>query len=265
MPRIFLSYRRADSQNMTDRIYDHLIREFGFKNVFKDVDSIPLGADFRQVINEFVAITDVFLIVIGSKWVNATDQTGKRRLDNPDDLVRFEIESALEKSTIIIPIIIDGALIPSASELPYSIRGIVSRQALSVRPDPDFRFDIARLIHRIQMLDGIKSPIDEHKQNAAFTELLKYRGEIVLDYIRNQRESALLDAKRDLNSNKHCKEIQRHYDKAIKNFQTLHAQYLQAIDANKSQLAHEILGELYRLLYGCQYIRHEEPPRLSSP
>ena len=90
MVTLFISYRRADSAQVTGRIYDKLVGVYGSNNVFKDVDSIPLGTDFRRVIEECLGRCDVLLAVVGASWLNATDQSGLRRIDNAHDYVRIE-------------------------------------------------------------------------------------------------------------------------------------------------------------------------------
>ena len=95
MPKLFISYRREDSNNIAGRIYDRLVEEFGKKNVFKDVDSIPLGSDFRQILREAVGECDVVLSVMGKHWIDATDLAGKKRLEEKTDFVRVELEAAL--------------------------------------------------------------------------------------------------------------------------------------------------------------------------
>src|SRR5512135_59939 len=127
---IFLSYRRDDSHYITDRIYDWLtprgrgwitdriydwlIRAGGRHNVFKDVDSIPLGRDFHQVIRDAVGRCDVLLAVIGPGWLTAAKAPGMRRLDDPLDFVRMEIEAALERDIPIVPLLVNNAPMPTA-------------------------------------------------------------------------------------------------------------------------------------------------------
>lgn len=264
MSRIFLSYRRSDSQNVADRIYDYLVQEFGSEDVFKDVDSIPLGADFRRVIEESVIRTEVLVAVIGPNWVDATDRMGNRRLDNPDDFVRIEIETALAHPITVVPITVESTAMPSASDLPENMRAITSRQGLVVRADPDFRNDVARLIRSIHTLRGsVPSSEGDSGQNGEFVEVLKHRSEMVLAYILEQRDAALYCFKHEPEESRW--EIERWYDNATESFKTLHSQYLEAINANKSQVAHEIIGELYRLVYSCQHTRVTPPPEPPPP
>ena len=163
--RVFLSYRRADSANVSDRIYATLVEQFGREAVFKDVDSIPLGADFRAVIGNAVGSCDVFLAVIGRDWVDAKNEIGELRLENPDDFVRLEIEAAISREIPIIPLLVRGAEIPSENELPSSLESIRFRNAAKVRPDPDFSTDIHRLASAIANILGVELSQTQVKRN----------------------------------------------------------------------------------------------------
>ena len=149
MSRVFLSYRREDSSDVTGRIYDRLVGHFGTDNVFKDVDSIPLGVDFRTHISGAVERCDVVLTVIGPRWLSAEDPAGARRLDDPSDFVRLEVGAALERGIPVIPVMVGGATMPRPEELPEAIRNVAFRNGMSVRPDPDFHRDMDRLIAAI--------------------------------------------------------------------------------------------------------------------
>ena len=143
---VFLSYRRDDSHDITDRIYDWLIRARGRRNIFKDVDAIPLGRNFHQVIRDAVGRCDILLAVIGPGWLTAAKVPGMRRIDDPDDFVRMEIETALERDIPIVPLLVNNATMPTAEDLPPSLRPLAYRNGMPVRPDPDFRRDMERLI-----------------------------------------------------------------------------------------------------------------------
>ena len=147
--RIFISYRRSDSAHVAGRIYDRLVSEFGKENVFKDVDSIPLGVDFRDVLDKNLSSCTVFLTIIGVQWLNTKTSDGKRRIDDSDDFVRIEIESALQRKIPVIPVLVQGATIPANIELPIAIRSLAFRNAIPVRDDPDFHVDMDRLIRSI--------------------------------------------------------------------------------------------------------------------
>jgi CheY-like chemotaxis protein/HPt (histidine-containing phosphotransfer) domain-containing protein len=148
--KVFLSYRRADSQHIADRIYDRLLQSFGRDAIFKDVDSIPLGSDFRKAITQAVGSCNVLLAVIGKQWLTASDETGQRRLHNGNDVVRMEIETALRRGIPVVPIFIDGASIPLASDLPKELADLPFQNGTPVRADPDFHNDVDRLIANIK-------------------------------------------------------------------------------------------------------------------
>lgn len=145
MSKILISYRREDSADVTGRIYDRLIKVFP-QSVFRDVDSIPLGVDFRAYLDEQVAKCNMFLAVIGLDWLRGKGRKGKSRLEDPGDFVRIEIESALKRQIPVIPVLVGGAKIPPAERLPSSIEDLSYRNGLVVRPDPDFHKDMDRLI-----------------------------------------------------------------------------------------------------------------------
>lgn len=143
--RIFLSYRRSDSADATGRIYDRLVGTFGRDAIFKDVDSVAPGVDFRRRIQDAIHKSSVMLVVIGPSWLTVTDELGARRIDAGSDNVRFEIEMALDQEVLLIPVLVGGASMPSESELPDPLRELAYRNAMTVRADPDFSSDIERL------------------------------------------------------------------------------------------------------------------------
>jgi hypothetical protein len=145
MRNIFISYRRADSSDITGRIYDWLKSNYGEEHLFKDVDSIGLGADFREAIEAAVTRCDVMLAVIGKEWLLASDDTGNSRIDDPDDYVRLEIAAALERNIPVIPVLVRGAAIPHSDELPTNLQQLAFRNAIEVRSDPDFHNDMERI------------------------------------------------------------------------------------------------------------------------
>ena len=143
--RIFISYRREETAYPAGWLFDRLAEHFAAGQVFKDVDSIELGDDFVEVITTAVGSCDVLLALIGDEWLTITDEYGRRRLDNPDDFVRLEIEAALARKVRVIPILVDGARMPKADELPPSLTMLVRRQALELSPNR-FDADTTRLL-----------------------------------------------------------------------------------------------------------------------
>ena len=146
MPKLFISYRRDDSSYVAGRIYDRLVITFGKKSVFLDVDTIPPGSDFRQMMCKAVGRSDVVLCLMGKRWIGATDQAGERKLDKESDPVRVEIEAALQGKTYIIPVFVDGASAPAPEALPESLRDLSFRNGIAVRSDHDFHGDMDRLV-----------------------------------------------------------------------------------------------------------------------
>ncbi len=149
MRSVFLSYRRSDTLMVTGRLYDQLSRKLGGERVFRDVDSIPLGVDFRRVLDEEVARCDVFIAMVGSKWLGVTNEEGQRRLDDPDDFVRIEIESALARKVPILVALVDGTPLPTAEQLPESLKELAGCKGSPLRTDPLFHDDFATLLTAI--------------------------------------------------------------------------------------------------------------------
>lgn len=142
---VFICYRRSDSADVTGRIDDRLVQRFGRERVYKDVDAVPLGIDFRQRLAELVGRCDALIAVIGPQWLSATDEHG-RRLDNPRDDVRVELAAALERDIPVVPVLVGGAMMPPEATLPAEISALACRNGIPVRPDPDFHKDLDRLI-----------------------------------------------------------------------------------------------------------------------
>jgi hypothetical protein len=143
---LFISYRRQDSGETVGRIHDYLQQAFEEKNLFQDVDRQTAGDDYRAVIGTALERADVVLAVIGPRWLTVTDRQGARRLDHPDDMVRIELETAFDRSLRVIPVLIEGAVMPAAADVPVSLQRLCYRTAVPVRPDPDFRTDMQRLV-----------------------------------------------------------------------------------------------------------------------
>lgn len=147
---IFISYRRNDSADVTGRIYDKLLLEFDKKQLFKDVDSIPLGVDFLDHLNQKVGECNVLIAIIGPYWIETNIPKGQKRIDDEKDFVRIELESALQRKIPVIPVLVRGAKMPSSENLPDSLKGLAFRNGIPVRPDPDFHRDMERLIQGIK-------------------------------------------------------------------------------------------------------------------
>jgi hypothetical protein len=142
---IFISYRREDTAAQAGPLYDRLSARFGQERVFMDVDSIAFGVDFTERVIGILAGCNVLLALIGREWSAITDSKGTRRLDNPLDWVRVEIETALQRDIRVVPVLVDGAVLPQAADLPSSLRPLIQRQA-SKLSHTSFESDVTRLI-----------------------------------------------------------------------------------------------------------------------
>lgn len=150
MTRIFVSYRRDDSAPTTERIVDWIARAFGRRSVFQDVLSIPAGTDFRRHIAQAIRGSSVQVVVIGPRWLEARDAEGQRRIDQPDDSVRVEIETAFSVGTPVVPLLVDGARMPAEDQLPWGLRELAVINALRVRHNPDFAADMGAVVATIR-------------------------------------------------------------------------------------------------------------------
>ncbi len=154
MSNIFISYRRGDSIATAGRIRDRLVQQYGRPRVFVDVDDIPHGRDFVKVLQDKVAECGVLLAIIGPSWTTALDDKGNRRIDDPHDFVGIEIGSALKRGEIaVIPVLVDGAKMPVAEELPDHLKPLARRNAIELR-NTQFGTDAERLIRSIDAATG---------------------------------------------------------------------------------------------------------------
>ncbi|HEX8736542.1 MAG TPA: toll/interleukin-1 receptor domain-containing protein [Pyrinomonadaceae bacterium] len=153
MAIIFINYRRSDSSGWTRGLHERLADGFGAHSIFYDVDDITIGENFVASVIQNLSNCRIMLTVIGPNWLNATNADGTRRLDHPDDHVRREIEMAMQRNLMIIPVLVGGAAMPSPRQLPPSIAALSTRNALSVS-DSRFSDDMERLIRVIQSVCG---------------------------------------------------------------------------------------------------------------
>lgn len=144
---IFLSYRRDDAEGEASRLFDSLTAEFGADKVFMDVTGIEPGRDFRKVIDKNVASCGVLLAMIGKGWIDAKDDAGRLRLDDPMDFVRLETASALRRDIPVIPVLVHGGRMPRPEQLPEDLKDLAYRNAVELTHPPisassSFRFQI---------------------------------------------------------------------------------------------------------------------------
>jgi hypothetical protein len=147
--KIFINYRRGDEPGFTQALLGRLEQAFPAERLFIDVDNIPPGEDFVRMLESQVAQCDAMLTVIGNNWLDAADERGGRRLDNPNDFVRIEIESALKLGKRVIPVLVHQARMPHPDELPEAIRQLSQRNAVRLTHER-FRSDVQGLIKALQ-------------------------------------------------------------------------------------------------------------------
>ncbi len=149
--RVFISYRRDDAAGEAGRLADHLLKRFGADRVFLDIETIESGDDFVQVLQRSLQETAAVLVVIGRQWVDIRNAAGKRRLDDPADFVRQEVEAALGRGVPVVPVLVQGAPLPRAEDLPTPLAPLVTRQTATL-DHAEFHADAERLCDRLAPL-----------------------------------------------------------------------------------------------------------------
>lgn len=188
MAGVFVSYRRDDSQGFAGRLADDLTEILGPELVFRDVE-IPVGHDFREVLNRAVAASDMLLVVIGRSWLTPSATTGKSRLFDPVDWVRAEIESAFDQGKQVIPVLVAGAKMMTAEELPDSIRLLASIQAFTMadrRWDEDIEALVQLLCKEAPELASY-SKHDYEPDTVTPAQVLLELGNRIFDEVNGQR------------------------------------------------------------------------------
>jgi hypothetical protein len=147
---IILSYRREDSAGVTGRIFDRLAQEFGTDRVFMDIDSMPAGVDFHDHLQEMLEGCGALLVVIGKSWRSQRKGQPARIMD-PDDWVRIEVETALDRGIPVVPLLIDGASLPNRDQLPESLWPLLRRNALPIDSGRDFHAQLSRLVRDLRL------------------------------------------------------------------------------------------------------------------
>ncbi|HEX4960056.1 MAG TPA: toll/interleukin-1 receptor domain-containing protein [Thermoanaerobaculia bacterium] len=137
MPSVFVSYRRSDADAYAEVLFSDFVRRFGDRNVFIDVKGIEPGTRFAPDIRDRLSRSDVVLVLIGPSWLDVKDTSGQRRIDDPDDWVRFEVRTAFELGKRVIPVLVRKGSMPSGEELPADIASLAALQAFTLN-------DIAR-------------------------------------------------------------------------------------------------------------------------
>src|SRR5271156_588127 len=160
MPKIAISYRRADSEAMTGRIFDRLIAHYGKDAIFRDIDDLPICTDFRVHINQTLLKTHILLAIVGPQWLGMASDGSADRIQEESDPVRVEVETALRRRVPLIPILIGATKMPNSDQLPPSLKDFAFRNAVKVDTGQDFDYHMDRLIRSMDAIleQAPKSP-----------------------------------------------------------------------------------------------------------
>jgi TIR domain len=171
--RIFISYRRRETAGHAGRLYDKLSEHFGADRVFMDLTMEP-GVDFAETINDAVGACGALVALIGDEWTTVTDASGRRRIDDPADVHRLEIEAALDRQVLLIPALVQDAEMPTVDDLPDALDPLVRRHAVELS-DQRWDYDVNRLIgvlERALQEDGVGRRATTRVRRLAY----RYRG-----------------------------------------------------------------------------------------
>ncbi len=168
MPKIAISYRRTDT-DATGRIYDRLIQRYGKDSIFRDIDRIRFGVDFRKAVNEALHDTDILLAIVGPNWRGVADD-GSIRIHEANDLVRIEVETALKRDIPVIPVLISNAAMPKLTDLPETLSEFSFRNAATIDSGRNFDTDIERLMRSMDAIIDEQGKLQADEQAAALKE-----------------------------------------------------------------------------------------------
>jgi len=162
MDTVFISYRRADSADICGRISEKLAGYFGKDHVFKDVDSLLPGALFRDTIAQIIPQSTAEIVIIGPDWLTVTDEHGRRRLDDSNDLVLLEVEMGLRNRLPMLVLLVNGLEALPIADLPGSLQGLADAQTFVIRNNADFSSDVQMVINAIVSLGLVQAR--KHRQ-----------------------------------------------------------------------------------------------------
>jgi hypothetical protein len=153
---LFICYRREDTEDAAGRLKDRLAEAYSAERVFMDIDSVPLGIDFVDHVTEQISKCSAVIVMIGKQWLTIKDKKRRRRLDNPDDLVRVEIAAALKQNVPVIPVVVQNAPMPAGDDLPEDIRLLARRNGIKLPPE-QWREGVERLLRELDPVMGRRS------------------------------------------------------------------------------------------------------------
>ena len=173
---VYISYRREDSAGFARLIYDRLTRRLERNYVFFDFASIQPGQDFVEVLTNRVRACDALVAIIGKNWISSVDANKRRRLDDPHDFVRIEIEAALKSDIRVIPVLVDGATMPRTDDLPESLKKLTRRNGIEIS-HTRFDSDVDRLTRALSLLEEERRKREALQVPPAGDDLPETRGD----------------------------------------------------------------------------------------
>ncbi len=178
MRAIFVSYRRNDSEGEAGRLFADLVNHFGEASVFMDVAAIEMGRDYRIAIDQSVATCGVLLAIIGRDWIDAKNEAGQRRLDDPNDFVRLETASALKRVIPVVPVLVQGARMPRPDQLPDDLKELAYRNGVELT-HARWGSDVQLLIKGLRpYVEDPKKPMEPEPRRVPTRSWWRYRGAI---------------------------------------------------------------------------------------
>jgi TonB family protein len=249
---IFISYRRNDSQGEAGRLFDDLVQRFDENTVFMDVAAIEAGRDFRKAIEEGVTKCGALLVVIGGEWLSAKDDHGARRLDDPADFVRIETASALKRDIPVIPVLVRGAKMPTAEQLPDDLKELAFRNCIELS-HARWKSDIQLLIEALRRLPEIS----EAKLNAVAGQVLKLPENTAS--LTAQRESLAAIGPADI------ERVSRELAVHIGPIASVVVRRAAANCGSVDNLYHKVAEEIDSREEREKFLRHTSVPSTSSP
>jgi TIR domain len=200
--RIFISYRRDDTQGYARALHDELTERFGRDRVFRDIDTLRPGEDFVDAIEQAIGSSKVVVALIGGRWLSSTDPRGKRRIDKTDDYIRVEIGAALRENLFVIPVLVQGAVMPRLDELPEDLSRLARRNAFELS-DSRWEYDVGRLIEVLESRMAVQAaehPLEQGpavplSESPAASEKAPRRIRAPKPVEKRIRQSALSEAK----------------------------------------------------------------------
>jgi hypothetical protein len=160
--KIFINYRRDDSRADSGRLYDRLSARFPGR-VFRDVASLEPGVEWHEAIARVIGQADACIVVIGKNWATISDNSGRRRLDDPRDTVRQELAAALERKMRVFPVLVGGARMPEEEELPADLQAVCRRNALEIT-EQDWDEGFNKLVKALETALQVRSTTQDGRQ-----------------------------------------------------------------------------------------------------